>query len=219
MKNNKKKIRKILLKLTSVIVAVFLWVYVIGSSEIELEKPITVKWLTPAGKVISNHVVHELVYTVKGPRAILRDFSEQEIRYIVELENIKPKKNNVYDIYFNLSNLKLPFGVNVLKVTPGYQQVLLEKEIKKKLKVVPKIASSELNGKKVTIVDVFPHDVNVSGPKTLLQNLKLIHTLPIEASNLESIGEISVPLSVPDDRIQWLETDQVVIKYKLDTDK
>lgn len=210
----KKKFKKHILKVFSVIAAIFLWVYVIGSSDIEVEKVVPVVWQTPEGKVISNIATQEIIYSVRGPRAILRSFMEQDIRYLVNLDKLKPKKKNTYEIYFNTNKISLPFNVNILKVSPRMAKVTLEKEQKKSLIVVPNIIGEpEVAGR--FIFEPVNNKVEVSGPKKVLSDLDEVITTAIDSTKLSGGETITVNLLKPDDRVQFKNSSSVEVKVKL----
>jgi YbbR domain-containing protein len=219
MPYKKKKIRKHFLKILSLLLSLFLWIYIVGTSEIEIEKSVPLRIVPTKGKVISNLYPSEVVYTLRGPRALMRTFTNQDIQHVIDLQKVKAKRNNYYELLFGINSLRPPLGMTILKVSPRIQKIYLEKEFKK---VVP-INVSWLNDfrtdKQLSFLEFEPKETTIRGPKKLINEIEYIQTNPIDSMSLDSSGEFLVSLAKPDERVFFNYDVQPLMRYRIQSNK
>src|SRR5471032_1363254 len=78
-------------KVISVIIAVVLWVIVLGSRNVEVTKEVPLEVITPPELVAANEVPERIAFRLSGPKAFLRtilDRHDEPIR--VPLNGAKP---------------------------------------------------------------------------------------------------------------------------------
>lgn len=215
----KKKIKKHYLKMLSVFFSFILWIYVVSSENVILEKNVLVKYKTPEGYTISSLAPTDLVYTLKGPRAFLRDYISKDNEVLIDLSSLRAKKKNQFLVNFKNLNFNLPFGIQMLSVNPERKTVNIEPEVKRLIPIEPviigtldkdlKLTSSSLNRKKVLI----------SGPSSILGLIKKITTRPINISDLKADGKLKVDLNLPDNRLVSMETEELFWEYNIRANK
>ena len=126
-----------LLKLISLIMAVFIWFYVLNSRPVVVEKKIMVEFKIPVGMAISNKVVNELLVKAKGARSFMNNFFTGDERVVLDLKGYPYKRNEEFPVLINPADIPIPFGVEVISVTPGTIMVSMERQITKKVLVKP----------------------------------------------------------------------------------
>ncbi len=101
-------------KVVSVIVAVVLWVVVLGSRAVEVTKEIPILIVTPPELVISNEVPEKVLFKLSGPKAFLRailDRPEDPIRV-----NLSGARAGLITYRFFADNIHLVWKVQRLKL-------------------------------------------------------------------------------------------------------
>jgi YbbR domain-containing protein len=94
-------------------------------------------------------------------------------------------------------DLKLPPGVNVVRISPARFRVALAKEARQQLPVRPILEGKPAPGFEVGEVTFRPEVVTASGPKKNLADLEWIWTLPIDITGLKKNLALKVRLRLP----------------------
>lgn len=208
------KFRRPLLKLFSITFSFFLWLYVLSSAQVQVDKTIKLNYVLPQRYAITNIVPNEVTYTLKGPRAFVRSILDRE-----EIITINVKQKFIpgqKDYNFSIKSLKtnFPFAVDVLKVTPD--KVLIELE-PKSTKIVPINLTTVGNipdDHKMIESYIYPREVNISGPASLVKNISSFETFPVELNGLTGIGQKKLGIVQNDTRL-YLPFTQVDYHYNL----
>lgn len=209
------KIKKHSLKLVAIFVSVFLWVYVVNSEKIKFEKTIYLDFILPTDMMFATKPLQEVTFTIEGPRAFVRTVLEREDRIILDLNKTNMKRETQFSAEIYASQLTLPFGMKVDKITPRKLPIRLEK---KASKIVPiKLQFSGQFSDKISLenLNLVPSEIEVYGPRSLILNLKELPTRPIELSSLPGYDQVAVEIQLPDDRLSLLNGLDVRLNYQL----
>ncbi len=181
-------------KLISILIAVILWVVVLGSRNVEVSKDVPVEVLTSPEVVVSNEVPDKVSFRLSGPKAFLRavlDRREDPVRI-----NLVGSKPGLVTYRFFSDNIRLPIGVRVLAVTPSSVMIKLE-ATKSKTLPIRVVTTGELpEGLKLKSIELLPESVLVSGPDSRVDALTQIPTVPIDLGALTGSEEREVSLDV-----------------------
>jgi YbbR domain-containing protein len=211
----KTRLKKHSLKFISVFLSFFLWIYVLNSEKVVFDKTVQLEYILPEDMMFAQKPPHEVVFTIEGPRAFVRTVADREDRLVIDLNRANTRKQLNFNVDINPTQLSLPFGMVVERVTPRRLSIRLEK---KASKIVPlKLQfTGELPDKlSLTKTEIRPAEVEVYGPRSLIQNLKELPIKPIELNNL--IGQESLPVEVfiPDERLTLTSGHDVNFHYQL----
>lgn len=209
----KSKGRKRLLKVFSLLFSSFLWFYVIGKTDAQLEKVVHVKYILPKNKAIADEDIKDVTYYLNGPRAFIRTLEDREDVIIIDLTNNKRKSGGRVEVVFRPHDLALPFGVNVTKIEPKRLTLTLEKAITKEVLIRPQYIGSLSPDQKLIRESLSPGRIKIRGPVTLLRNFDSIATQPIELSGITGEGIQIVELQLPDERIQFIDETKIEFRY------
>ncbi len=72
--------------------------------------------------------------------------------------------------------------MQVVEVTPTHVTVEIDEIVERKLEVKPTLVGTPLDGYEIEMVSVIPKSKRVKGPKSVLEALGSIQTLPIEVA-------------------------------------
>jgi YbbR domain-containing protein len=209
--------RQVLL-LTSFVISIFLWFYVLNSEPLEVEKKIKLVLIPPTGKAVSNEVPRHIVVRMLGSRAFIEkiNFSEQKI--IVDLKEYRSEEK-AFPVTFDASMMTLPFGVDIVDIDPKQVILSLDREIKKYVPVRLKTIGEVGRDLKLVEKTHSPKQFFISGPHEIIRNIGQVTTTPIDLSTLEGDGMIKVAIEPIDRRIFIKNKSPISFSYKIKPSK
>lgn len=182
-------------KVVSVIVAVVLWVVVLGSRAVEVSKEIPLIITTPTDLVISNDVPEKVVFKLSGPKAFLRailDRPEDPIRV-----NLSGARAGLVTYRFFADNIHLPIGVRVLQVNPASMIVKLEAQKTKEVPVRLEMRGSLPEGYVLKRAEITPRMIKIRGPESRIDSITEAPTIPIDLGLLRATVHTQAQFDVP----------------------
>jgi YbbR domain-containing protein len=209
------RIKKHSLKLISVLISLLIWVYVLNSEKMQFEKVVSLDYILPEDRVFLSKPPQEVTFIIKGVRSFARTVSDSKDRVVIDLSRSPFARENMIEYELLHSQLKLPYGMKVERIIPKKLSLRLDK---KELKTVPlklRIGGDLPQDLLLHNPVLSPSKIEVFGPKSLLTNFDEIGTRPVLLPSLLGQNEISVDLSVPDERISLLTKDEVKLSYQI----
>jgi YbbR domain-containing protein len=185
---------RLLLKILSVFISLLLWVYVSNSEHISIDKNIELEILYPSNVSLVNETPKEIVYSLKGPRAIVRLILDREEKLTIDLRNQKVDSHHRHFFNFKATDIDLPIGVQVLKILPQNIELTFDEKIKKSLPVTLQTIGAIHQNFKLFNSKISPTHLEVYGPKKELNNLKEISAGPVDLSGLKGTGRKPLPV-------------------------
>jgi YbbR domain-containing protein len=113
------------------------------------------------------------------------------------------------------NNVLMPEGLEVVAIDPSFIRVELEHEISQRIAVEPEIVGDPAPGSKAGDPEVFPNQVLVSGPASLLAKTRSLSTRPISLDGRSDTFEETVTVVAPDALIQILQPSKVTVKVPI----
>jgi hypothetical protein len=182
------------LKAVSLLLALILWMTILGFKREEVKISVKLEPLMPPGVMITNRIPSHIQFTLSGPRVLLRDVEKK-------IQPIRPdlRRTRESAIGFAVSEDllgELPVGVRVIGFYPPNILIRMEEIVERYVAVKPTLKGSPAEGNEVFQVKVFPSKVAVSGPKSLLDMLDSVGTEPFDITDLKGMKEGIVALEV-----------------------
>lgn len=112
-------------KVVALFITLSLWVFIFEKQIAVISKSVKLDFIMAPEHYITNQVVREIQFKVRGPRMGLKKFMENSDAINVDLSNAGPGKTTVR-IYDDI--LQLPLGVDVVNVQPSHIYVEIEKK-------------------------------------------------------------------------------------------
>lgn len=197
-----KFIKPLSMQIFSIIIAFFLWFYVLSSAETKLEKKVQVHYVVPEDFAIVNRVPKTIIYSLNGPKALVRNLAGKEEHIKINISNIYRSGQTTYEFNIDSLGIKFPFGINIENVKPNTIQVELEKKLTKEVPVSLQTVGDIPSDHKLMQWSVVPNKITITGPRSLVRTYDEVKTLPISLSNLIESGTISSNLYHIDDRVE-----------------
>jgi hypothetical protein len=121
----------------------------------------------------------EMQITGKG-RLVSALKPEQVIAFV----DLRDSTSGSVKVPLSADNIKIPLGLEVVRVTPAAITVELEQRIEKEVPITPEVVGVPPPGFQITRISVNPATVKVSGPDSIVRSLRTLATEPISVQSL-----------------------------------
>lgn len=204
------------LKAVSLLLALILWITILGFKREEIKKNVKLEPLLPPGVMITNNIPSFITFTLTGPRVLLKDVEKRNVPIRPDLRQTR-ETSYVIAISEDLIG-ELPSQVRVTGFTPPNVLIHLEEVVERYVPVRPTYKGNPALGYEIGQVRVLPSKVAVSGPKTLIQSLEFVGTEPVDVTENQTLVEGIVGVEV--DPAQGLQLSrEKVVKVRISMKK
>jgi YbbR domain-containing protein len=199
------------LKLASLALAALTWFFVkslTSDSRVIEAVPLEVR-VRPELAVLETSVATVRV-VVRGTREDVRQLSRDELTAVLDLT--RDERLGERTVRLSPRSVRASRRVQVVGVEPSELTVNVDALVERELRVEPQLTGQPPAGLLVERVLIKPDTVRIKGPKTLLNGLPAIPTLPIDVTGRNTSFRERVelsPLGVPEAFAQrhWVEAD------------
>jgi YbbR domain-containing protein len=204
--------RHIRLKLLSVAIAVLLWMVIAGEETVErgLRVPLELQQF-PAGLELLGDVPTAADVRVRGAAGTLSRVSPGDIVAVLDLRGARAG-----DRLFHLTpeQVRAPFGVEVVQVTPSTVAVAFEKAASRHVPINPAVEGKPAAGYMVDKSIAEPPTVEVVGPESAVRRVTEALTEPVSvAGAVDSVQEtVTVGTLDPAVRVKTQGTVKVTVQ-------
>ncbi len=205
------------LKIISLILALSLWLFVVGEETAEIGITVPLEIINvPEDLVITNDVIDDLNVRVSGPRSLIRRLSNETRSKIIDLGGVEPG-----EITFEIlpEDLSLPGGIKVTRLSPSTITLEVERIERKRLNILPVLQGGPQSGFEVVSVKFTPDAVVVSGPPSALTNMDAIWTKPINVEKKTESFTQTVALDLPGNLLNLDMKDKESLKVEVVIDQ
>lgn len=207
-------LRHIGLKVISIALAGLLWLVVAGEQIVERALRIPLEFTNlPAHLEIVGTPANVVDVRVRGSSGALSRIGSGELVAVLDLGAARPGAR-----LFQLtgSDVRAPFGVEVVQVTPSTLSMTFEPSASKQVPVVPQVDGEPAAGYEVGTVSANPATVEVVGPQSAVKGLTEATTEPISVAGATSpVSEVvTIGVADPSVRVQTSETAQVTASIR-----
>jgi YbbR domain-containing protein len=203
-----------LLRLLALGIAVGIWFNAsvedrLVSSERAVEA--SVSYNRPRGFMIINPVPTVSV-RLRGSKKAIRQLSP----YLVDVQvALSQRQEGSATVNLGSDNVLAPDGLEVVSIEPSTIRVDLEREVTQRLIVVPKLVGTPAAGSVMEEPEVFPNQVLVTGPESMLARTESLSTRPIDLGGHAATFEETVPVLPPDPLIQIVQPLTVTVRIPM----
>lgn len=202
------------LKALSLCLAVFLWYFVVGEDQVDINIAVPIEALNlPADLVISNQYKKDIEASVRGPRSIIKELRHQNITRPVDLSKATP---GTMVIKNEAGSIPFPNGITVLRLQPANTTLLIDKLVQKDLPIHPVIEGEPLAGYKLTGVKLKPEKLMVSGPKNILDAHLALKTYVINLDGLSHSTTLQVQLNLSPEMLNLIGETVVSVEISVE---
>jgi YbbR domain-containing protein len=190
------KIRHIGLKVVSVVLAALLWLLVSGEQTVERALRIPLEFTNlPSQLELVGQPPAVVDVRVRGSSGALSRVAAGELAAVLDVRTARSG-----DRLFHLTaeDVRAPFGVDVVQVTPASVALTFEESVSKTVDVTARIDGEPAPGYAVGGVTVEPSTVAIVGPASALSGLTEAITEPVSISGASRPVTDSVTIGVAD---------------------
>ncbi|HVR30959.1 MAG TPA: CdaR family protein [Thermoanaerobaculia bacterium] len=203
------------LRLLSVVMAVVLWLLFSysgreGASSERALSSVPVTYNTPQGYVLLDPT-STLEVRVSGGEQTILDLNPFQVSAVISLE----PRAGIQEIVLETRHISRPPGIDVVSISPDRLSLRVDREIQKRLRVVPDGRGEPAAGAVEGEHGVVPEFVTVKGPQSLLESRDTI-LAPVSIAGRARSFEQSVTLEPPHPLIQVLGSSTVRVSVLLE---
>lgn len=188
------------LKISAILIAIFLWLFVTsqGQSEIFFEIPLEFKNI-PVGLGIASDGKKTVQVTIRGQELMIKNIRPSDVRVYVDLSNAKAGKDTYY---IAKDDVKLPYGVKVMNVQPSSLQIRLDETVSKTVTIKPTITGLPEKGFSVNAIRVEPATLSVQGLRSEIMKIRELRTEPMDITGLQETTSQSLNIDTQEANIK-----------------
>lgn len=195
-------------KLISIALAIFLWFFVTfrGQTETSIEVPLEFKNIPPEMEVLKQSV-KKVTVGISARERILKELSKNDVRVVMDLSNVKLGENTTP---ITKSSVKLPRGIDILRIEPSQLKIYMDKKSTKIVPVKVQVSGNPAKGYKIVSVISEPSNIKIEGAQKEIDKIKAIKTEPV---NVEGINkDLKIELKIdPEGKIFRMDKDVVMV--------
>lgn len=200
------------LKLVSLVLAVLLW-FVIGekTSERGLTVPIELQNV-PGDLELVGDPTNMVDVRVRASPSVIQRLTPSDVSAVVDLTGAHEGE---HIIHLTSEDIRLPFGVRVVKIAPSILTMEFERTLQKTVPIRPRISGRPAAGYEVAELTAEPSEVRVAGPKGRVQRLEGAYTEPVSVAGATSNVVQTVNLGLPDPVLRIQGTPRVQVTARI----
>jgi YbbR domain-containing protein len=202
------------LKFLSVAVALGLWFTVAGEQTVErsLRVPLELRNRPDHAELVENPPATVDV-RVRGAAGLLSQLAQGDVVAAVDLAQAKAGRR-----FFPLtrSQVRAPFGVEVVEVTPGTVSLRFEPSLSREVPVEPVVEGEPAPGYVAGRISVDPAKVMVSGPASAMQRLNAATTEAVSVSGARRPVRETVAIGLADPSLRLAKPASATVSVQID---
>ena len=176
--------------------------------------PASVSYTWPKGYIVLDRE-QEVNVRVRGSSKRVRALDPGQVDVQVEL----CRREGPVTVSLGPENVLVPDGLEVVSVDPGTLTVEMEREVSRRVRVVPNLEGQAAAGARVEEPEVFPNQVLVTGPASMVARIEVLRTRPVSLAGRSATFEERVPVVPPDPLIQIVQPSRVSVKVTIQPPK
>lgn len=152
---------------------------------------------------------------VRGSSRRVRELDPDQVDVQVELR----RERGPVTINLGPENVLMPEGLEVVSIEPNVITVEVEREANRRIRVVPDVVGEPAAGARVGEPEVFPNQVLVTGPESLVTRTQELRTRPVSLAGQSVTFEADVAVVPPDPLIQIVQPTRVTVRVPIQPPK
>ncbi|MBI5874605.1 MAG: YbbR-like domain-containing protein [Deltaproteobacteria bacterium] len=197
----------------SLVFAIAMWILVEGEKRTEVGFLIPIEFRNlPKDMVIIGEPVKDAEVRVLVSKKVLAKLSPAQLAAPIDLSMAKPGINNLIVVP---RDIKIPKGVELIKVNPSSILIHLETIASKLVPVKVKIVGAPASGFRVKGVSVEPDSAAVFGTPGQLKDINEIYTASMDISGIKADKTSMLAIQLADTELKRAEPDVVRVKVSV----
>jgi hypothetical protein len=173
--------------------------------------PIEYRGLSPGVKIVGD-AEQTVSLRLSGPRDIVRSLTPNQLLVIADLSGKEPGERVVQ---LRVDESFLPDNVKVMQIEPPSIRIKLEPSVAKRVRVEAKLTESVAEGREFYGVELYPGEVEVEGPKSIVDRMESVLTEAVSLDGRDADFQTSVEVDVPQDSLQVKTPGRIELSVKI----
>jgi YbbR domain-containing protein len=201
------------LKLLALGLGVLLWMVISGEATVErvLQVPLELQQF-PAGLELQTQAPSNVEVRVRGGSGTLSRLSSADIVAVVDLRDARPGQRL---FHVTPSQVRVPFGVEIVQITPSTIALVFENSASKPVRVVPSYDGRPAPGFVVGKVISVPETVDIIGPESSVKRAAAALTEPISVAGAMDSVRGTVAVGVLDSTLRLKNARTVSVEVQI----
>jgi YbbR domain-containing protein len=202
------------LKLVSLALAGLLWFVIAGEKTSEMGVSAHVELQNfPKDLEVTGEPVDVIEVRLRASPGIIQRIAPGDVSAQVDLAGMLEGE---HIIHLTERSIRLPFGVNVVKITPSILTLDLERTLQKVVPIHPRILGRPAPGYEVGEVTAEPAEVRIAGPKSRVHEVESAFTEAVSVEGAENnvVDVVNMGLEDPLLRIQGSPRVRVAVRIQ-----
>jgi YbbR domain-containing protein len=174
----------------------------------------SVSYTWPKGFMVLNQE-QDVNVRVRGSSKRVRGLDPDQVDVQVELN----REQGPVTVNLGPENVLMPEGLEVVSIEPNVITVEVEREATGRIRVEPAVEGEAAPGATVGEPEVFPSQVLVTGPESLVANTEVLHTRPVNIAGRSATFEVDVAVVPPDPLLQIMQPSRVSVRVPIQPPK
>ena len=205
--------RNFLLKLTSLLLSLLLWIALNGEpkSEVGFKVPLEFR-NTPSKVEVLSESVNTVDIRVMASTSLVKRINPAEISATVDLSNWSLGEKTYL---LSSANIRLPFGAAVSKITPNKIRLRFEPTHQKTVEIRPRVIGRPATGYVVASINCIPPTAEIEGPASHLENIQFVYTDSVDITDRYSKVSRSVQLYAEDPIVRIVKQQETTVEISI----
>ncbi len=190
------------LKAISLGLAVLLWVVIAGekTSEMGLSVPVELQNF-PKDLELTGEPVNAVEVRLRASPGVIQQLGPGDVSAQIDLVGAHEGERIVH---LTERSIRVPFGVQVVKITPSSLSLNFEHTLQKTVPIRPRLIGRPAEGFEVAGMSAQPAEVRIAGPKSRVLEVESAYTEPIsvDGARQTEVDAVNIGLDDPTLRIQ-----------------
>ena len=198
--------RNLALKLVSVVLAALLWLIVSGERTVERVLRIPLEYTNiPSQLELVGDPPTVVDVRVRGSSGTLGRLSSGELAAVLD---VRSPRSGQRLYHLTGSEVRVPFGVDVVQVTPASIALFFEQSSAKTVSVLPVLEGQPAEGYMVAKVTANPSRVEIVGPASALKGLEsaVTEAVSVEGATKNVVESVTMGPADPSVRLRGPQT-------------
>jgi len=202
------------LKLFSLVIAAAMWALIAQESisEIFFDVPVEYQNVPPNSEVIGD-TARTVQVRLRGPSTLIREMTAKDVSPFIDLRQT-PLGTEEY-APLNSQHVHVPFGVEVVRITPASIKLSLEPTMSVTLPVELQTLGHVPSGYEVASISLKPNSVKAEGAARNIRAMTRVNTKPIDLTNKRTNIIQNVDLDASDNFVHFPDASPIRVEVKI----
>ncbi len=201
------------LKVASLLLAIALWFVIAGekSSERGLTAPLELQNF-PKEFELTGDLMDSVEVRLRASPGIIHRLSAGDVSAQINLAGATEGERIVH---LTPQAIRVPFGVEVVKVTPSIVTLNFERTLQRSVPVRARLLGRPAAGYEVAEMTSDPAEVRIAGPKSRVQEIESAYTEPVSVEGAQGNVVDSVTIGVDDPMLRLLGSSRAKVTARV----